>query len=203
LKARLLAQEPLPSLAQKINSTPTAISWYEHLFFNINDRLQAVSYIEHQVITFTRLNRNHPQFLTAFWMEVGYKGGPGILDLLVPLQDRILEPLTPSDFKPTQDPQESLLRQAKLLIAARSSLVGPIVHEPLLNVRGLTELELREKQAEQLKIQIQDIQALQMPLISIGLIQEDFILEDCPWKEAFIPSVDHEVESNIVHKIAI
>ena len=184
LKARLLAEEPMPIIAKKINSTEAAITWFEHLFFNISDRLQASSYISNNITLLESTHRYHPLFLAAFLMEVGYRLGPVAIDLILELQDRILEPITPSDYLPTDDPQETLLRLVKMLIEVRSTFPSPDIPQPLLDIRGLTELDHREQQTKQLTKQIQETQSLYTPLADIGLDydditgEQDFYLQD-------------------------
>jgi hypothetical protein len=184
LKARLLAEEPLPDIARKISSTQEAIKWYEQLFFNIADRLQASSYIEHFVVIRSRMNRNHPMFLPAFMMNMGYNMGAYVVDLLVKVWDRILEPITSNDLIPTDDPTESSLRKIKLLIEARSTLFDFTTPQPLLDIRGLTELDIRERQTYELTRQIHVIQSLSTPLADSDLIydaipaEHDFYLEE-------------------------
>jgi hypothetical protein len=98
---------------------------------------------------------------------MGFRGGPAVIDAVAPLQNRILEPLTQDDFMPTEDFQESILRKIKILIELRSTFFDPIIPQPSLDVRGLKELDHREKQTEQLTAQIQDIKALSTPLLTL------------------------------------
>ena len=118
-------------------------------------------------------------------MEVGYRLGPVAIDLILELQDRILEPITPSDYLPTDDPQETLLRLVKMLIEVRSTFPSPDIPQPLLDVRGLMELDHREQQTKQLTKQIQENQSLYTPLADIGRNhydhitgEQDFYLQD-------------------------
>jgi hypothetical protein len=172
LKARLLAKEALSIIAQKIHSTVAAITWYEHLFFNIFDRLESRSYISHHVTRLLKLKRNDPSFMPAFWMEIGYCAGPEAVDLLVEFQDRILEPLTHEDLLPTPDSKESILRKIKLLIELRTTLYDSSTYHPLLDARGVLELADREEQTKLMIQQTQAIQALSAPLASMHLDYE-------------------------------
>src|SRR5438309_1128734 len=45
IEARLLAGEPAESIAKKTAATAEVVEWYERLFFNVSDRLEAPDYI--------------------------------------------------------------------------------------------------------------------------------------------------------------
>jgi hypothetical protein len=178
LKARILAQEPFSIIAQKIHSTEAAIYWYELLFFNVLDRLQGESYISMQVIGLWRLRPSDPWFVPAFWMEMGYRRGPAYVDALVPLKNRIQEPLTPEDYLPSDDLEESLLRNVKILIETRLTLFDFTTVQPWLDLRAMSELTRREEEIEILIRQLHDAQALLTPLAGINL---DYEMPELPW----------------------
>lgn len=101
LQARILSGENDEQVARRMSTLPSAVKWYERIFFNVRDRLDASDYITKQVIgkmeersTSAREGR-----LTDFHEQMSYKlfgyfGGPIILDIIfsgftrVPMPDR-------------------------------------------------------------------------------------------------------------------
>jgi hypothetical protein len=168
LKARLLAEEPISDIAKKIGVSQETVEWYERLFFNVSDRLRAVGYITHRIIDLSRLNRNHPQFLDAFLLEMGYCGGPFLVDFLVKHKHRIAEPFSQYDLMPSQDAEEAIIRRVKLFIEVRSSIGSPPDRQTGLDIRGMNELAHREKLLEKGKTQLESMHSLTIPFAELA-----------------------------------
>jgi hypothetical protein len=188
LKARLLAKEPISNIAQKIGVPQETVEWYERLFFHVKDRLQALSYIRHYIVDLSRLHRSHPQFLDAFLLEMGYSGGPAMVDFLVKHKDRITEPFSSRDFMPSPDAEEATIRLVKLFIEERSSIGVPPDHQVGLDVRGIKELAHREKQLKQGNRQLESMHSLATPLAGVAINEENDPLKSVIYRYlAYIP----------------
>jgi hypothetical protein len=83
VEARLLAEDKPESIAARLALDPRAILAYEALFFNVQDRLHAQSWIVHTVMGRSiYANLTERQF-DLLWKMYGYFGGPFVLDALV------------------------------------------------------------------------------------------------------------------------
>ncbi|HEX4143079.1 MAG TPA: hypothetical protein VHY91_05985 [Pirellulales bacterium] len=83
VEARILAKEPFDSIGKKCYLSVPAITAYEALFFNVLDRLEAKSYIIHQVIGPKLHEGLTPSDIGVLWKLYGYRGGSFVLDQLI------------------------------------------------------------------------------------------------------------------------
>jgi hypothetical protein len=83
LEARLLANEPPESIAQRFDLSPEAVQWYEALFFNVRECLRATGYITHEVIRLHDQWHGLPNDFERLWKVVGFWRGPQALDELI------------------------------------------------------------------------------------------------------------------------
>jgi hypothetical protein len=102
LQAHILTGETDQEIASRLAIVPSAVDWYEKIFFNVRDRLHARDYIVKQVIGKPEDRRASARdgALTEFQEQISYKlfgyfGGPHVLDLVysgfldVPSPDRV------------------------------------------------------------------------------------------------------------------
>lgn len=83
IEARLLAEDRVENIAARLSIDPRAVRAYEALFFNVQDRLAAQSWIVHTVMGRSiYANLTERQF-DLLWKMYGYFGGPYVLDALV------------------------------------------------------------------------------------------------------------------------
>jgi hypothetical protein len=71
LQARILAAEPHARIGRKLALTEDAVIEYERTFFNVQDRLQAPSWIMHQVIGRPKDTAASEDPIGRLWMEPG------------------------------------------------------------------------------------------------------------------------------------
>lgn len=101
LQAHILTGSNNEKIARKLATLPSAVDWYEKIFFHVRDRLEADHYIVKQVIGKfeDRTASAREGKLTAFQEQMSYKlfgyyGGPLLLDVIfggflkVPKPDR-------------------------------------------------------------------------------------------------------------------
>jgi hypothetical protein len=83
LEARILAGESDEVIGRQFSLQPEAVRWYEAIFFNVRDRLQAKSYITNHVIRLYQQGGNPGVNLETLWKWYGYWGGSRVLDAIV------------------------------------------------------------------------------------------------------------------------
>lgn len=89
LQARILSRESPEKIAMRFGTLPSAVSWYEAIFFNVLDRIDCRDWIEKAVIASSASKiANRDGSLTASQRDLAYKifgyfGGPDVLDILV------------------------------------------------------------------------------------------------------------------------
>lgn len=85
LEARILARTDFEEIARHSCTMPEAIEWYERLFFNVTDRLDARDYIQRAVIWPAYLNSSGSDCYDGSCKLFGYFGGPVLVDSLTHL----------------------------------------------------------------------------------------------------------------------
>jgi hypothetical protein len=79
VEARILARQSWDTIAAKTHLSPEALQLYEVVFFHVTDRLDATSWVLHEVIGSPEGARR----LGATWQYYGYRGGAEVLDTIV------------------------------------------------------------------------------------------------------------------------
>jgi len=83
IEARILAKEPFADIARKATVSEDAVTAYELYFFNVADRLEAPSYITHQVFGKSVQAGLAERDYDLLWKMYGYWCGPMVLDALI------------------------------------------------------------------------------------------------------------------------
>lgn len=83
VQARILAGQTDDEIAARCRLTPSAVHWFEAVFFNVRDRLHARDWIVARVIG-PGLHRGFTEAeIGNVWMTFGYYGGPVALDVVL------------------------------------------------------------------------------------------------------------------------
>lgn len=94
VEARLLAGQSNEDIALRVNMPPAGVEWYERIYYNVRDRLQATDYI-HQIVLKDAHNRtrlNNISRETAAKL-MGFNHGPAALEVIISACDQgLLKP---------------------------------------------------------------------------------------------------------------
>lgn len=150
LQARILTGENDEKISQRMATLPSAVDWYEKVFFNIRDRLEATDYITKQIIgkTEDRAPLARKGQLTDFQEQISYKlfgyfGGPLILDIMFSGFTKMPMPERQDQTDAWLDATVQTLVRRKATHAARHLEI----HE--FNIMQLLELQLRIVEASE------------------------------------------------------
>jgi hypothetical protein len=83
IEARLLANEKLESIADKVSTTTETVLWYERVFFNVLPHLRKPDYIACVVMGRAIHAGLHERDYDLFWKMLGYSYGPKMLDTII------------------------------------------------------------------------------------------------------------------------
>lgn len=90
IEARLLANEKLDNIADKVSTTPETVLWYERVFFNVLPHLRKLDYIACVAIGGSIHAGLHEREYDILWKLLGYAYGPIMLDsVIMPLTGSI------------------------------------------------------------------------------------------------------------------
>ncbi len=123
VEARLLAGEPLATIARKEAATREAVDLYQCLFFNISDRLANRGYLAHEAIGPTAIRGLGAGDAGAFLKLIAYHGGPSALDAAIAA--------TGGDAAPGQPvPRDGPLIEGAFSLLARAMAAEPTTRPP-------------------------------------------------------------------------
>lgn len=139
LEARILARQPFGKIAQALCVfSPETIEWYEKLFFNVLDRIDAVDYISKQVIT-PLVGQGISQVNNALTAKFfGYFGGETILEYMLHGIDRSMAAPTPGQS--IDDYADSFF---KSMLRTRSMVTAMSAEIDVYKVMPLLELHTK------------------------------------------------------------
>lgn len=83
LEARLLTQDSLEYIAKRVIMMPEAVYWYEHLFYNVTDRLNNRGYILHRAIGAQVHEGYTERDIALIWKVFAFGGGGWVIDLVM------------------------------------------------------------------------------------------------------------------------
>lgn len=83
IEARLLSEEPLEDIAQKIHTSVDTIKWYELVFFNVLPYLRCKDYIVLNVLGRSVHAGLYERDYDLLWKLLGYTYGPVFLDYML------------------------------------------------------------------------------------------------------------------------
>jgi len=83
LEARFLTREPLTRILRRVFVTEQVAIWYEKAFFNVLDRIQYKSYINHAVIGEKLHYSLTERDIDTLWKIFAYTGNAFVLDVVV------------------------------------------------------------------------------------------------------------------------
>lgn len=121
----LLTGDTLESCAAALDTLPEALDWYERLFFNVRDRLEAEAWVAKTVLgssAYRAANRegsvteNQQDILFKLF---GYYGGPIILKIVISGFRRGSLPRRPEEISPWFDSTFTMLIKSRATQAAR------------------------------------------------------------------------------------
>jgi hypothetical protein len=144
LQARILSGEGDKKIASRMSTLPSAVDWYEKIFFNVRDRLEAEDYIAKHAIG--KLEDRGPSARegrqTDFQEQMSYKlfgyyGGPYLLDIMFSGFLKVPRPDRPERVDQWMDGTMQTLVRRKALSAARHLDINKF------NVMQLLEIQLR------------------------------------------------------------
>jgi hypothetical protein len=119
LKARLLTDEPLAKIAERMTLPLATVEAFEALFFNVRGHLHARAWIATQVIGPGLWVGFEKAELGKVWMTLAYQGGPCVLEVVMAVTlDRELPPWLLADCKGDRRLSEAELRFGVKRLAA-------------------------------------------------------------------------------------
>ena len=83
LQSRVLANQPVEEIADRIGMSPAEVNWFESLFFDVRVRLGAEMWIHTEVIGAGLWGGFQNAELGSLWASCGYYGGVSVLDAVV------------------------------------------------------------------------------------------------------------------------
>lgn len=83
VQARLLAAQPLDQISQRLSISVPALTWYEKVFFNVQDRLLNKGYIAHRVLGESLQAGLTERDYQLLWQMYGYMAGSVVLDAII------------------------------------------------------------------------------------------------------------------------
>jgi len=83
LQSRVLANQPVEEIADRIGMAPAEVGWFESLFFDVRVRLGAEMWIHTEVIGAGLRGGFQDAELGSLWASCGYYGGIPVLDAVV------------------------------------------------------------------------------------------------------------------------
>jgi len=156
LEARLLTGASSADIAYGFGTSPSVVSWYEKLFYNVRDRLDRVDYIRDMVIV-PMLKRavayDDREILTdekrqAIYKMMGYVGGPKVLDFMLMGFQRSAVPTRLAQLPDWLDTSYNNLIRQKGLLAIQSFSFNKFTVMQLLEMcRGVVQSAEDAKQA--------------------------------------------------------
>lgn len=126
VEARLLARETDAAIARKSGLSPTAVEYYEALFFTVRDRLDARGWIIKTIrsmagrgLLYGKEIMGEQHRHTAYRM-LGYYGGPLVVDALVGTLSPRPGPVTTEDCSAwLDDTMRADIKKAAMMVVAR------------------------------------------------------------------------------------
>lgn len=83
VEARILARQNNDEISAVTDFDPSAVEWYERLFFHVRDRLDKPSYVIHRVIGPGIHGSPSERDVGLWWKLIGYRCGPVVLESMV------------------------------------------------------------------------------------------------------------------------
>ena len=83
LQSRVLADQPVAEIADRIGMSPADVGWFESLFFDVRVRLGAEMWIQTQVIGEGLWYGFQDAEIGSLWASCGYYGGASVLDAVI------------------------------------------------------------------------------------------------------------------------
>ena len=83
IEARLLARQPFDEVGKACGIAPSVVEWYEALFFNITDRIEARDWIHQAILGPAALRSLVDQGRELSTKMFAYHGGPVLLEFLL------------------------------------------------------------------------------------------------------------------------
>lgn len=83
IEARLLAEEPLESIATKVSCSRDTVLWYEKAFFNVLPYLEQGDYIVSSILGKSAQQGIRERDYDLLWKLYGYTCGPHMLDAVI------------------------------------------------------------------------------------------------------------------------
>jgi hypothetical protein len=144
IQARILSGEDNEAIASRMSMLPSAVDWYEKIFFNVRDRLDATDYIVKQVIgkPEERKATAREGAISDFQEQISYKlfgyyGGPLVLDIMFGGFAKMPMPERPERTAEWLDTTWSTLLRRKSASAVRHLEINKF------NIMQLMEMQLR------------------------------------------------------------
>lgn len=173
LQAHILSRASDEQIARKLATLPSAVDWYERIFFNVRDRLDSPHYIFKQVIgrldehavntSDRRLTTVHEQISYKFF---GYVGGPLLLDIIFGGAVHLPPPSKADQVADWLDSAAQMLIRRKAVAAAQHLEVNKYNIMELLEVHTRI-VEASRQSAGSINEYEQNVQA---------------VLEEIPWE---------------------
>jgi transcriptional regulator with XRE-family HTH domain len=173
LEARLLADESLSSIAEKIGTTVEAVHWYEQAFFNVKPFLKRRDYIVNVVLGRSIHQGLYARDYDLIWKLAGYQYGPLLVDDLVTQHNQTTHCRTPAEALAARDELFTSGLRRKAAIAAYTV---PVPYNEL----AIMELSLKLREIEQGKDDETAKHNLMLQNVQAALAALPFSVDDLP-----------------------
>lgn len=128
IEARLLAQEPITEIAERVRQTPATLEAYSNVFFNVYDRIDSETWVIHCVFGDEFHTGGSERSYPLWWKVYAYYGGPRILDIVI----RKTQTNTNMSWDEFVNGERQFLLDYKSLMASRTMSVNSFTQIPIL-----------------------------------------------------------------------
>lgn len=150
VEARLLAREPIDSVARKLSLRSQAVAMFQSLFFDVSGRLDAPGWVMNCLVRWHDPVPSDPlEREGQIWKYFGYRGGPDVLDDLIYGFVSETKPRGPDDFNNfiTENAVAAIRRKACIALHTMPVDSDQCAKQILRDGQRLDEISQRQKRA--------------------------------------------------------
>lgn len=128
LEARLLAQQPITEIAEKLHQTPATLEAYANVFFHVYDRIESETWVIHCVFGDEYHTGGAERSYPLWWKAFAYYGGVQILETVI----RKTQANPGMSWEEFMNAERQFMLDYKSMVAARTMSVNSFTGLPIL-----------------------------------------------------------------------